>query len=63
MRPEGDRPLVLRKAGGLQGIFSYVAFAPMRDIGVMAAINAFDVDAGLAMAKAANGLIAELAPR
>jgi serine-type D-Ala-D-Ala carboxypeptidase/endopeptidase len=63
MRPEGDRPLVLQKAGGLQGIFSYVAFAPMRDIGVIAAINAFDVNAGLATAKAANGLIAELAPR
>ncbi|HZZ62643.1 MAG TPA: D-alanyl-D-alanine-carboxypeptidase/endopeptidase AmpH [Roseiarcus sp.] len=63
MRPEGDRPLILQKAGGLQGIFSYVAFAPMRDIGVIAAINAFDVNAGLAMAKAANDLIAELAPR
>ncbi len=63
MRPEGDRPLVLQKAGGLQGIFSYVAFAPMRDIGVMVAINAFDFNAGIAMAKTANDLIAELAPR
>ena len=63
MRPEGDRPLILQKAGGLQGIFSYVAFAPARNIGVMAAINAFDFNAGLAMAKTANDLIAELAPR
>jgi len=63
MAPEGDRPLILQKAGGLQGIFSYVAFAPARNIGVVAAINAFDVNAGLAMAKAANDLIAELAPR
>jgi len=63
MRPEGDRPLILQKAGGLQGIFSYVAFAPMRNIGVMAAINAFDFNAGLALAKTANELIAELAPR
>ncbi len=63
MRPEGDRPLILQKAGGLQGIFSYVAFAPMRNIGVMAAINAFDFNAGLAIAKAANDLLAELAPR
>ncbi|WP_247654225.1 MULTISPECIES: D-alanyl-D-alanine-carboxypeptidase/endopeptidase AmpH [Microvirga] len=26
MRPEGDRPLILQKAGGLQGVFSYTAF-------------------------------------
>ncbi len=63
MAPEGDRPLILQKAGGLQGIFSYVAFAPARNIGVMVAINAFDFNAGMAMAKAANELIAELAPR
>ena len=62
MRPEGDRPLILQKAGGFQGIFSYVAFAPMRNIGVMAAINAFDFNAALAIAKAANDLLAELAP-
>ena len=63
MRPEGDRPLILQKAGGLQGIFSYVDFAPARNIGVMAAINAFDFNAGMAMAKTVNDLIAELAPR
>ncbi len=63
MAPERDRPLILQKAGGLQGIFSYVAFAPARNFGVMVAINAFDVNAALAMAKAANDLIAELAPR
>ena len=63
MAPEGDRPLILQKAGGLQGVFSYVAFAPARGIGVCAAINAFDVAAGLAMAKTANDLIMELAPR
>jgi D-alanyl-D-alanine-carboxypeptidase/D-alanyl-D-alanine-endopeptidase len=63
MAPEGDRPLILQKAGGLQGVFSYVAFAPARNIGVVVAINAFDFAAGLAMAKTANDLIAELAPR
>jgi D-alanyl-D-alanine-carboxypeptidase/D-alanyl-D-alanine-endopeptidase len=63
MAPEGDRPLILQKAGGLQGVFSYVAFAPGRGIGVCVAINAFDIAAGLAMAKAANDLIAQLAPR
>jgi serine-type D-Ala-D-Ala carboxypeptidase/endopeptidase len=62
MAPEGDRPLILQKSGGLQGVFSYVAFAPTRNIGVCAAINAFDVPAVLAMAKAANDLIVELAP-
>ncbi len=63
MRPEGDRPLVLQKSGGLQGIFSYVAFAPMRNIGIMVAINAFDFPSAAAVAKTANGLIAELALR
>ncbi len=63
MAPEGDRPLILQKAGGLQGVFSYVAFAPARGIGVCAAVNAFDVAAGLAMAKTANELVMELAPR
>ena len=63
MAPEGDRPLILQKAGGLQGIFAYVAFAPTRNIGVMVAINTFDFNAGMAMAKTANDLIAELAPR
>ena len=63
MAPERDRPLILQKAGGLQGVFSYVAFAPARGIGVCAAINAFDPAAALAMNKTANDLIAELAPR
>jgi D-alanyl-D-alanine-carboxypeptidase/D-alanyl-D-alanine-endopeptidase len=63
MEPEGDRPLILQKAGGLQGVFSYVALAPARGIGVCAAINAFDLNAGLAIGKTANDLIAELAPR
>jgi serine-type D-Ala-D-Ala carboxypeptidase/endopeptidase len=34
MAPEGDRPLILQKAGGLEGIFSYAAFAPSRNIDV-----------------------------
>jgi len=63
MAPKRGRPLILQKAGGLQGVFSYVAFAPAHGIGVCAAINAFDVASGLAMAKTANDLIAELAPR
>ncbi len=63
MAPKGDRPLILQKSGGLQGVFSYVAFAPTRDIGVFVAVNAFDLAAASAMAKAANDLLAQLAPR
>jgi D-alanyl-D-alanine-carboxypeptidase/D-alanyl-D-alanine-endopeptidase len=63
MQPEGDRPLILQKAGGLQGVFCYAAFAPARNIGVVAAISAFDFDAAAAVARTANGLIAQLAPR
>ena len=63
LAPEGNRPLILNKSGGLQGIFSYVAFAPTRNIGVFVAINEFNAAGFEAMAKAANELITELAPR
>lgn len=63
MEPEGNRPLILQKDGGLQGEFSYVAFAPSRGIGVFVSINRFSVGGFDAMVKAANALIAELAPR
>jgi D-alanyl-D-alanine-carboxypeptidase/D-alanyl-D-alanine-endopeptidase len=63
MMPKGERPLILQKAGGLQGIFSYTAFAPARGIGVFVAINQFDVSAAGKMAQVANDLIATLAPR
>jgi D-alanyl-D-alanine-carboxypeptidase/D-alanyl-D-alanine-endopeptidase len=63
MAPRGDRPLILQKAGGLQGIFSYTAFAPTRGVGVFVAINKFDFAAAMGMAGAVNELIAQLAPR
>lgn len=63
MMPEGDRPLILQKAGGLRGIFCYIAFAPARDIAVFVAINKFDFGAAMAMAQVVNELIATLAPR
>ena len=63
MMPYGDRPLILQKAGGLQGMFSYVAFAPSRGIGVFAAINQFSLGGFEKMAAVANELIATLAPR
>lgn len=63
MMPNGNRPLILQKAGGLQGIFCYAAFAPTRGIGAFIAINQFNFGAALAMAAATNDLIAALAPR
>jgi len=63
MMPEGDRPLVIQKAGGTDGIFSYIAFAPTRGVGVFISINQFDFSAASAMARVANRLIATLAPR
>ena len=63
VEPEGPRPLILAKSGGLQGEFSYVAFAPSRGVGVFVSINAFSVEGFDAMSKAAIELITELAPR
>jgi D-alanyl-D-alanine-carboxypeptidase/D-alanyl-D-alanine-endopeptidase len=63
MRPEGNRPLILQKTGGLQGQFSYLAFAPTRGVGVFVSMSEFSVGGFDMMAKAANELITELAPR
>jgi D-alanyl-D-alanine-carboxypeptidase/D-alanyl-D-alanine-endopeptidase len=58
-----DRPFVLQKAGGLQGTFTYIAFAPARGTAVFIAINKFDFGAALAMGQFANELLEQLAPR
>jgi D-alanyl-D-alanine-carboxypeptidase/D-alanyl-D-alanine-endopeptidase len=63
MMPKGGRPFILQKAGGLQGIFTYIAFAPTRNVAVFMAINKFDFAAAMSMAQVANALIATLAPR
>lgn len=63
MQPDGDRPLIMQKAGGLQGMFVYHAFAPARGVGVFVAINKFDFAASGAIAAFANDLIGQLAPR
>jgi len=63
MMPAGGRPLILQKAGGLQGTFSYAAFAPAKGVGAFVAISAFNFDAALSMAKAVNDMIGALAPR
>jgi serine-type D-Ala-D-Ala carboxypeptidase/endopeptidase len=63
MMPEGDRPLILQKAGGLQGFLSYIAFAPNRGVGAFVVINTFDFAAATTMTEFINELIAVLAPR
>lgn len=63
MMPEGDRPLILQKAGGLRGTFSYIAFAPTRGVAAFVAINEFKFGAAMAMAAVVNEMIATLAPR
>ncbi len=63
MEPHGDMPLILQKAGAVQDIFCYAAFAPTRRVGAFVAINKFDAGAAEAMAGVINHMIAELAPR
>ena len=63
MRPEGQRPLIMHKSGGLQGQFSFLAMAPARGVGVFVSMNEFNVGGFDAMAKAALELITELANR
>ncbi len=63
MMPEGDRPLILQKAGGSNGVLSYLAFAPNRGVGVFMSISQFNFSAGMEMANVVNDLIATLAPR
>lgn len=63
MAPEGDRPLILQKAGGLQGVFSYGAFSPARGVGAFVVISELDFAAAQSMAAVVNDLIATLAPR
>ena len=63
MMPRDDQPLILQKSGGLQGIFSYAAFAPTRGVGAFVAINKFDLGAMTGMATVVNRLIGALAPR
>jgi serine-type D-Ala-D-Ala carboxypeptidase/endopeptidase len=63
MMPHENRPLILQKAGGLQGVFSYLAFAPTRGVGAFVAISQFNFADAQKMSTVANDLIATLAPR
>ena len=61
--PNGNRPLIFQKTGGLQGSFAYLAIAPTRGVAVFFVMNEFSTSGfGVAVA-AANSLIAQLAPR
>ena len=61
MMPTTTHPLILQKAGGLQGTFSYMAFAPTHGVGAFIAINTFDFGAAQKMAETVNELIGALA--
>jgi D-alanyl-D-alanine-carboxypeptidase/D-alanyl-D-alanine-endopeptidase len=63
MEPEGNRPLIFQKAGGFRGQFSYIAFAPHRDVGMFVSINQYDFATAQNMAGVLNEVIAQLAPR
>ncbi len=63
MMPEGDRPLLLQKAGGAQGVFVYCAFAPTRGVGAFIGINKYDFATAQSMATVLNEMISTLAPR
>jgi D-alanyl-D-alanine-carboxypeptidase/D-alanyl-D-alanine-endopeptidase len=61
--PEGNRPLILEKTGGLQGFFVYVAMAPTRGVGAFFVMNAFNAGAFHAAVQQTNDFVASLAPR
>jgi D-alanyl-D-alanine-carboxypeptidase/D-alanyl-D-alanine-endopeptidase len=61
--PEGNRPLILEKTGGLQGFFVYVAMAPTRGVGAFFVMNQFNAAAYGAAVQRTNDFVASLAPR
>jgi D-alanyl-D-alanine-carboxypeptidase/D-alanyl-D-alanine-endopeptidase len=61
--PDGNRPLILEKTGGLQGFFIYVAIAPTRGVGAFFVMNEFNIDGFHAAVQATNAFVASLAPR
>jgi serine-type D-Ala-D-Ala carboxypeptidase/endopeptidase len=63
MAPEGPRPLLVQKTGGLAGFMSYVAFAPGTGVGAFVAVNRVDFGMFGSLAENVNELIAGLAPR
>ncbi|WP_119273897.1 D-alanyl-D-alanine-carboxypeptidase/endopeptidase AmpH [Taklimakanibacter deserti] len=61
--PDGDRPLILEKSGGLQGFFAYVALAPTRGVGAFFVMNEFSTGGFTAAVEATNEFVTSLAPR
>ena len=61
--PEGNRPLILEKSGGLQGFFTYVAIAPTRGVGAFVVMNQFSIGGFTAAVEATNEFVSSLAPR
>ncbi len=61
--PEGNRPLILEKTGGLQGFFTYVAIAPTRGVGAFFVMNEFNAGAFHGAVTATNNFVAAMATR
>jgi D-alanyl-D-alanine-carboxypeptidase/D-alanyl-D-alanine-endopeptidase len=61
--PEGNRPLILEKTGGLQGFFIYVAIAPTRGVGAFFVMNEFNARAFHGAVTATNNFVASMATR
>ncbi len=61
--PEGERPLIMEKSGGLQGFFTYVAIAPTRGVGAFFVMNQFSVAGFTAAVAQTNAFVSSLAPR
>lgn len=61
--PEGNRPLILEKTGGLQGFFIYVAMAPTRGVGAFFVMNEFNAAAYHGAVTATNAFVASMATR
>lgn len=61
--PDGNRPLILEKTGGLQGFFTYVAIAPTRGVGAFFVMNQFSIGGFTAAVQATNEFVSSLAPR
>ena len=56
-------PLIMQKSGGGGGFMSYIAVVPGRDVGLFIAVNRVDFTMFAGLTKAANELLASLAPR
>jgi len=63
MAAHGRIPLIMQKSGGGGGFISYIAIVPGREVGLFIAVNRVDFTMFSGLTKAANELLASLAPR